>query len=143
VSASGPVLDNVGSRSSRRGTYRGDLPRRGILPDIQGAAAAAAAREQRSSGSRRSLSGPGGGGAREAEPQGRDLEEGKGEEDHPLAVHGAVVDASLVEADNRGLSSQGSSDSEGDSSSNRKQGHCYGDSYVFQPYAIDMLSFQP
>lgn len=124
VSASGPVVDNVGSRSSRRGTFSGGLPRRGVLPGDQGAATAAAAREQRSSGSRRSRSGPGGGGAREGEPQGRDrdFEEGNGEENHPLAVQGAAGGASLNEVD-EGLSNQdsSSSDSEGDSSSNCKQ----------------------
>lgn len=59
----------------------------------------------------------------EGEPQGgdRDIEEGNGEEDHPLAVQGAAGGTSFVEADDRGFSSQGSSDSDGDSSPNRKQ----------------------
>lgn len=121
VSSSGPVAAQHARRGLRRGLSGSGSPPRDVSPGGSSAAAAAAAtREQRRS-VRRSRNEPGG-----------DLEEGRAEEDHPLAVHrspglsfrgeGPGVAASVMEADDSGgeSSSQGSLESEGDSSANRE-----------------------
>lgn len=127
VSSSGPVAAQHARRGLRRGPSGSSLARRDVLPGGSGAAAVtvatAAAREPRRS-ARRGRSEPGG-----------DLEEGKGEEDHALAVYGspglgfgegvAGAAASVMEADDSSdgeSGSQVSSDSsEGDSSANRER----------------------
>lgn len=124
VSSSGPVAAQHARRGPRRGRSGSGLPRGDILPAASAAAAAAEAREQRRS-VRRTRN----------EPEG-DIEEGNGEEDHPLATHGLPglsfdlsfgdggegAAASVMEADGSGVetSSQGASESEGDSSANRE-----------------------
>lgn len=116
VSSSGPVAARRARRGLRRGLSGGGFPRRDVLLGGSGDVAS----EQLPS-VRRIRNEPGG-----------DLEEGKGEEDHPLAGHrssglmfgdgvpGAAT--SVMETDDSGVdsSSQGSSDSEGGSSANRE-----------------------
>lgn len=111
-------------RGARRGRSGSGFARRDVLPAAAAAAAAAETRELRRSA------------RRDRNESGGDVEEGKGEEDHPLASNESPglsfemsfgdgvpeAAASVMATEGSGVesSSQGSSESEGGSSANRE-----------------------